>query len=84
MRLIKTTTLELHDFFHVAWDKASPTYAILSHCWGSDEVTYKDFVKKRKTDSAGHRKIVECCKFALSRGHKWVWIDTWYMNHFFH
>jgi hypothetical protein len=38
MRLINTTTIELNEFF----DKHIPPYAILSHTWGEDEVTFKD------------------------------------------
>ena len=39
MRLIKTETLELKEFFD------PPPYAILSHCWDWDEgeVTYQDY-----------------------------------------
>lgn len=79
MRLINTHTLELHDFFHLAWnDENFPVYGILSHCWTSDEVTYKDFVKKRRTNGEGYHKIQKCCDFARSRQVDWVWVDTWF------
>lgn len=78
MRLINTETLELNEFFHIAWDDDSfPKYAILSHCWNADEVTYEDFVKRRRLDSLGYRKIKDCSSFALAGGFQWVWIDTW-------
>lgn len=40
MRLIDANSLELHYFT----DNAVPDYAILSHTWGSQEVSYQDFV----------------------------------------
>lgn len=40
MRLINATTFELKDFF----DADLPTYAILSHRWGENEVSYQDWV----------------------------------------
>lgn len=61
MWLINTTTLELHYFLDA--DNA-PTYAILSHCWGDREMTFKDFRKKRNCTAKGYRKIVDCCRFA--------------------
>lgn len=79
-RLINTTTLELQEFFNVRpvrRDENFPKYAILSHCWTSDEVGYKDFVKKRMLESLGYRKIKNACKFARSRGFYWLWVDTW-------
>ena len=78
MRLISTTTLELHEFFNVRRDEHFPKYAILSHCWTDNEVGYKDFVKKRKLESSGYCKISNACKFARSRGFEWLWVDTWY------
>ncbi|KAH9866151.1 hypothetical protein J1614_008715 [Plenodomus biglobosus] len=40
MRLIDTRTLELQWFN----DDATPEYAILSHTWGTDEVSYQELV----------------------------------------
>ncbi|KAI8943117.1 hypothetical protein NX059_001148 [Plenodomus lindquistii] len=40
MRLINTRTLELQWFN----DNAMPEYAILSHTWGSDEITYQELI----------------------------------------
>jgi len=39
MRLINVETLEMKEFF----DVSIPPYAILSHTWGSDEVSYQDW-----------------------------------------
>ena len=46
MRLINTETLELHEFF----DAAVPSYVILSHTWGSEEVTFQDWLYARQQD----------------------------------
>lgn len=41
MRLINTSTLEIKDFVS---DTDRPPYAILSHRWGENEVTYQDWI----------------------------------------
>lgn len=74
MRLLNTTTLELHEF---NFDALTFMYAILSHRWRDDEVDFKELTKKRKTTGSGYLKIVRCCHLAKSRGFDWVWIDTW-------
>ncbi|RMD43053.1 hypothetical protein DV735_g1980, partial [Chaetothyriales sp. CBS 134920] len=40
MRLINTNTGEFETF----WDTERPQYAILSHTWGADEVSYLDYL----------------------------------------
>lgn len=72
MRLLDTTTLQLHEFF----DESTPPYAILSHRWGEDEVSLQDYEDGRKRDGAGYAKILAFCSFAKSQSHDWVWIDT--------
>ena len=76
MRLLHTTRLEFEEFF----DQQIPPYAILSHRWGADEVSYQDFLAGRKRDGTGDKKILACCKHAVrdrSCGPvNWVWIDT--------
>lgn len=59
MRLINVHTLEFREFL----DGRIPRYCILSHRWGDDEVTYKEFRKGLRKDSAGYRKIADFCKF---------------------
>jgi hypothetical protein len=39
MRLINTSTRQLEDFIGLE----IPKYAILSHTWGTDEVTLQEF-----------------------------------------
>lgn len=57
-----------------------PTYAILSHTWGEEEVTYQE-VKKGKdknitVNKAGWRKIEFCAEQAKEDGLEYFWVDT--------
>lgn len=63
MRLLNCHTLELKDFV----DNEIPPYSILSHRWGEDEVSYKNFRKGRQL-GAGYRKIIDFCRFMRARG----------------
>lgn len=63
MRLLDTTTLELHDFL----SDNIPPYAILSHRWETDgEVTFQDLRDGKATEMAGFKKIQGCCARARS------------------
>ena len=64
MRLINTTTLELHEFF----DSKAPLYAILSHRWGDGEVSFQDLRDGRAPGMEGYAKITSCCRQALKDG----------------
>ena len=66
MRLLNTNTLDFREFF----DTKIPDYAILSHRWEEDEVSYADFVEKRNQDGAGYRKIVKFCKKARKNSYE--------------
>lgn len=74
MRLINTETLKLDQFF----DSQIPEYAILSHTWERDELTYQDMQKlvPHIQQKAGYMKAVDCCKLARAQGYKYIWIDT--------
>ena len=37
-----------------------PSYAILSHTWGAEEVTFADLTSRHAKKNAGHRKIAFC------------------------
>ncbi|KAI1841359.1 hypothetical protein JX266_012440 [Neoarthrinium moseri] len=74
MRLLDTKTRKLHEFS----GRKVPSYAILSHTWDEDEVTFGDLQRKfpwykRKH---GYAKIKNCCRRALQDGLRYVWIDT--------
>jgi hypothetical protein len=71
MRLLNARTKKLEQFF----DKSIPKYAILSHTWGENEVTLRDFdplIGPRKFST----KISGCCAQTLEDGFDYVWIDT--------
>ncbi|TDZ31943.1 Vegetative incompatibility protein HET-E-1 [Colletotrichum spinosum] len=54
MRLINTSTLALEEFF----GDSVPPYAILSHTWGPEEVTFQDWQDLAKArEKKGFRKI---------------------------
>ncbi|KAF3058217.1 Vegetative incompatibility protein HET-E-1 [Daldinia childiae] len=75
MRLLSSSSGEM-KFFPSRAD--IPPYAILSHTWGEEEVSFQDWqgerekVKKMK----GFRKIEYCCQQAVEDGLDWVWVDT--------
>lgn len=52
-------------------------YAILSHTWGKEEVSFQDIQNlKSARRLEGYRKIQSTCKQALQDGLRYVWIDT--------
>ncbi|KAI0114015.1 heterokaryon incompatibility protein-domain-containing protein [Nemania sp. FL0031] len=71
MRLLDVDSLAICEFTedHV------PPYAILSHKWGEEEVTFKDMIKGIAKGLKGYQKISECCKLAALDGFEY-WIDT--------
>jgi hypothetical protein len=79
MWLIETSTFALHEF-----QSEPPAYAILSHTWGEDEVTFqnlKDLASQKDgvadaTVKPGFDKVKKCCAQALEDGFKYVWVDT--------
>ncbi|KAE9976979.1 hypothetical protein EG328_002306 [Venturia inaequalis] len=75
MRLLNSTDLCFEEF-PIATDH--PAYAILSHTWGEEEITFED-VKRGKNyfeNKKGYTKLEGCCRQAREDGYKWVWIDT--------
>jgi len=72
MRLLSTKTFKLREFSQ----NRIPNYAILSHRWGEEEVTFQDLESQTFLDLKGHKKLVGCCKTAAEDGYDWVWIDT--------
>lgn len=73
MWLLDTSSLALSAFF----DK-TPHYVILSHTWGSEEVSFQDIQgsHNRISHRAGYKKIKDCCAKASEAGFRYVWIDT--------
>ncbi|KAH8894615.1 HET-domain-containing protein, partial [Thozetella sp. PMI_491] len=78
MWLINTSTLLLELYY----GDEIPAYAILSHTWGVDEVSFQEFSKTREdaddtlASKAGYHKIVATCDQARRDGHRYAWVDT--------
>jgi hypothetical protein len=68
MRLLNAQTKQFEEFFDT-----TPPYAILSHTWGSNELTFKQMEQSGYTPS---RKIDGCCEQALKDNLMYVWADT--------
>jgi hypothetical protein len=71
MRLINVETQKLENF-----TSRTPPYAILSHTWGAEEVTFSEIQSQPDTDKDGWRKIMLSCKQAKDDGYRYVWCDT--------
>ncbi|KAH8680052.1 hypothetical protein BGZ60DRAFT_428335 [Tricladium varicosporioides] len=76
MRLLHTRTYELCEFVENEANKVE--YAILSHTWDRDEVTFQDMRSwvVRYTRKLGWKKINYCCQQARQDGIEWIWVDT--------
>jgi hypothetical protein len=60
--------LSLNEHGDLTWQEFSqdtiPPYAILSHRWGAEEVTFPDLIKDNGKSKAGRRRIMFCSKQA--------------------
>lgn len=69
MRLLNVETRQLQEFF----EDRTPSYAILSHTWGEDEVSYQDLISNPDyRQLAGHYKLEKCCEATVRDGLEWV------------
>ncbi|KAK4233552.1 heterokaryon incompatibility protein-domain-containing protein [Achaetomium macrosporum] len=74
MRLLNATTLKLEEFVN---HEQAPPYAILSHTWGDEEVTFQEIADlETARKKAGFSKIEQCCRQAVHDGWDWVWVDS--------
>ncbi|KAK5658021.1 hypothetical protein OQA88_2575 [Cercophora sp. LCS_1] len=65
--------------FHLTPDLPNhmlPPYAILSHVWGPEEVTFKDMVDGTARNKAGYAKIQFCGDQAWKDQVQHFWVDT--------
>lgn len=77
MRLLNCLTLEFREV-----QDSTLKYAILSHSWGDDEITFQDMLNKSSLDQGrpSYTKITEFCRLALDMGLDYAWIDTCCIN----
>jgi len=72
MRLLHTRKFTLEEFT----DTDTPPYAILSHRWGDDEVTFEIFQQELGPKHAGWSKIQGLCHQAAADGFDYcVWLS---------
>ena len=85
MRLLHSSTWTFQEFF----DSDVPKYAILSHRWGRDKVSYQELqlaikdtkaATEPKLSGAGFLKIQKFREQAARNEFEWVWVDTYYIN----
>jgi hypothetical protein len=93
MRLLDTNNLKLEEFFashaipKFAWPQLIqhefkstqiPEYAILSHVWGLEEVSFQDMTGDRglAERKEGFLKVRDSCAQARRDGYGYIWIDT--------
>ncbi|KAH8880942.1 TPR-like protein [Thozetella sp. PMI_491] len=53
-----------------------PRYAILSHTWGDDEVTFSEMSSSTGSGKLGYSKIRFCAEQAWRDGLRFCWVDT--------
>ncbi|KAI1638442.1 heterokaryon incompatibility protein-domain-containing protein [Biscogniauxia mediterranea] len=73
MRLINTHTLEIEEYF----GDQIPPYAILSHTWGLEELSFQEWQRLRTpSPKAGYGKIKRACQKALENNLLFLWCDV--------
>lgn len=74
MRLLNSSSLKMDEFLGAE----IPPYAILSHCWGKEEVSYQEMKINLPTLrlKAGYKKIKGCAQIVKKSNIEWFWVDT--------
>jgi Heterokaryon incompatibility protein (HET) len=75
MRLLEMKASGEFSLIQVATHNVLP-YAILSHTWTSQEVTYQDLISGAGKVMAGYEKIKFCGEQAARDGLQYFWVDT--------
>jgi hypothetical protein len=60
-------------------ERATPRYAILSHTWEAEEVTYQDMcveISQAMQQKSGFTKTKMACEQANADGLNFCWVDT--------
>jgi hypothetical protein len=76
MRLINVNTMQVEQFV----EDRVPKYAILSHRWEDEEVSYRDMSLSDVSKKKGYSKIEKTCRLARNTVadtcFEYVWVDT--------
>ncbi|KAI9146852.1 HET-domain-containing protein [Paramyrothecium foliicola] len=72
MRLINVETGAFEEFI----GRNIPEYAILSHTWGQEEVSFKMMTSEPCYAKLGYQKIAMTCSLASKVALRYAWIDT--------
>ncbi|KAL7907009.1 heterokaryon incompatibility domain-containing protein [Trichoderma velutinum] len=74
MRLLCAKTQKLTEFI----GDTIPPYAILSHTWEAEEITFQDITDGHsyRESKKGWAKVIKCCQQAIKDEFEFVWIDT--------
>jgi hypothetical protein len=75
MRLLEMKSPGEFSLIQVATHNTLP-YAILSHTWTGQEVTYQDLISGAWKNKSGYEKIKFCGDQATRDGLQYFWIDT--------
>ena len=73
MRLLDVSSLQPRSFEL----RDAPQYAILSHTWGEEEISFQNLTEgANNRNKLGWKKILGFCEVCKLLGLNWVWIDT--------
>lgn len=74
MWLLETSTLQLQEFTAAE----VPPYAILSHTWAEEEVSFHEFqeLNEKIVRKRGFAKVHRFCQVAREHGYRYSWVDT--------
>ncbi|KAI0402570.1 kinesin light chain [Xylaria palmicola] len=77
MRLLaRSDNTGLYSLTYYPPGTSIPPYAILSHTWGPEEVTYKDLEQGTGQHKTAYKKIRFCGEQATRHGLRHFWVDT--------
>jgi hypothetical protein len=76
MRLLNQNNNGGFCFTNFVGDDIPWQYAILSHTWESEEVTFADLLDGSGKEKAGYGKIQFCGEQARRDGLQYFWVDT--------
>jgi hypothetical protein len=79
MRLLRTGPYEPgHEKLELIeeFSQDIPRYAILSHTWGRDEVTFEHVRNGTAHKHEAYGKVISAMKQAALDGHDYIWIDS--------